>query len=76
NAVVGRAKQILAELEETAGADRPKRPSGDSGSDEGEISFANLSADAAVEKLRSTDLNMLSPYEAMTMLFELKKMVD
>ncbi len=76
NAVVGRAKQILAELEETAGADRPKRPSGDSGADEGEISFANLSADAAVEKLRSTDLNMLSPYEAMTMLFELKKMVD
>ena len=27
------------------------------------------------DKLRETDLNMLSPYEAMTLLFELKKML-
>ena len=75
--VVSRAKQILAELDENPQSARlPAKGRGEGKDAEDEISFANLSADAALEKLRSTDLNMLSPYEAMTLLFELKKMVE
>ena len=29
--------------------------------------------DAVIEELRNTDINTLSPYEAMTFLFDLKK---
>ena len=75
SSVVNRAKQVLAELlaDPHALKAHAARASADA---EDEISFANLSADAALEKLRSTDLNMLSPYEAMTLLYELKKMVE
>ncbi|MBP5230576.1 MAG: DNA mismatch repair protein MutS, partial [Clostridia bacterium] len=77
NTVVHRAKQILAELDAGPQTARPASGAGTGGNrEEDEISFANLSADAALEKLRNTDLNMLSPYEAMTLLFELKKMVE
>ena len=32
--------------------------------------------DAAIEKIKNTDLNLLTPYEAMSLLFELKKMIE
>ncbi len=75
NTVVNRAKQVLAELlsDPHALKAHAQHASADA---EDEISFSNLSADAAIEKLRNTDLNMLSPYEAMTLLYELKKMVE
>ncbi len=69
--VVTRAKQVLAQLLEGEPAPRRAREEEDNGL----ITFGDLSANAVAEKLRETDLNMLSPYEAMTLLFELKKML-
>ncbi|MBQ3003606.1 MAG: DNA mismatch repair protein MutS [Clostridia bacterium] len=71
NTVVNRAKAVLAELLESGVAPRSSKRDEDDGS----ISFEDLSALSVAEKLRSTDLNMLTPYEAMTLLFELKKML-
>jgi len=71
NTVVNRAKAVLAELLESGVAPRSSKNDADDGS----ISFEDLSALSVAEKLRSTDLNMLTPYEAMTLLFELKKML-
>ena len=65
-----RAKQVLAELLDAGIA--PPKPREE---DDGLISFGDLSAQSVADKLRETDLNMLSPYEAMTLLFELKKML-
>ena len=72
--VVERAKQVLAELVAQQGSIRPGKAKPDEENDE--ITFADLSSDAAIEKLKNTDLNMLTPYEAMSLLFELKKMVE
>ena len=70
SSVVNRAKQVLAELLDAGIA--PPKPREE---DDGLISFGDLSAQSVADKLRETDLNMLSPYEAMTLLFELKKML-
>jgi len=69
--VVTRAKQVLAELLD-AGLTLPKPKEEE---DDGMITFGDLSAQTVADKLRATDLNMLSPYEAMTLLFELKKLL-
>ena len=69
--VVTRAKQVLAEL--LAGGITPPAPKEEE--DDGLITFGDLSAQAVADKLKATDLNMLSPYEAMTLLFELKKLL-
>jgi DNA mismatch repair protein MutS len=70
SSVVNRAKQVLAELLDAGIA--PPKPREE---DDGLISFGDLSAQSVADKLRETDLNMLSPYEAMTLLFELKKLL-
>ncbi len=73
SAVVSRAKQVLAELlEEGRLPDKPVVPCMNGNEN---VTFADLSADAVAAKLRDTDLNMLTPYEAMSLLFELKKML-
>lgn len=69
--VVNRAKQVLAELLEMGV--QPGRPAPAPESDN--ITFGDLSANAIADKLRATDLNLLTPYEAMTLLFELKKLL-
>lgn len=73
NTVVHRAKQILAELIEEGHT--VQRPVSDDKDDDA-ISFVDLASDAAIEKIKNTDLNMLTPYEAMSLLYELKKMVE
>lgn len=72
--VVTRAKQILASLD---GAKNPAKPNkSKKQEDENNISFEDIAADSVKEKLKSTDLNTLTPYEALALLYELKKMVD
>ena len=66
-----RAKQVLAELLDAGLA----LPAPKEAEDDGLITFGDLSAQTVADKLRATDLNMLSPYEAMTLLFELKKLL-
>ncbi len=71
-AVVTRAKQILAKMLESA----PVAPKKSASPDDGAISFESLGESKVAERLRSTDINMLTPYEAMTLLFELKKELE
>ncbi len=74
NEVIKRAKEVLKSVETTAmaiaaadtGNDKPLL-------DESVISMDDMMQDRVIEKLRSTDVNTLSPYEAMTLLFEIKK---
>ncbi|PKM63145.1 MAG: DNA mismatch repair protein MutS [Firmicutes bacterium HGW-Firmicutes-21] len=73
--VVTRAKQILASLDGSdKGALKPgkaKKPSEDDN-----ISFEDIAAAGIKEKLKHTDINTLTPYEALSLLYELKKMVE
>ncbi|MBQ9802451.1 MAG: DNA mismatch repair protein MutS [Clostridia bacterium] len=71
--VIRRAKEVLATVEETAkvlrapDADRVKPV------DDTLITVEDQINDQVIEELRNTDINTLSPYEAMSFLFDLKK---
>ena len=71
--VVGRANEILAELE----SGKPQIQPQDSMSSEStlQISFDDNSSEQALEKIRKTDPNTLSPIEALNVLYELKTLV-
>ena len=74
--VVKRAKQILASIE--AGAPVQKIESRKA-QDQTIDLFTTLMASndkEAADKLRSTDINTITPIEAMNLLFELKKLVS
>ncbi|MBP3937994.1 MAG: DNA mismatch repair protein MutS [Clostridia bacterium] len=72
NAVVNRAKSILKELEEkgvvtvTKTVEAPKE-------EEMQLSFGSNASNGIVEKLKTVDVNTLTPIEALQMLYELKK---
>ena len=72
--VVTRAKQILSALDggKEAGGNKGKK----SNDDDGSITFEDISADSIREKLKNTDINTLTPYEALSLLYELKKMAE
>lgn len=70
--VVNRAKQILKQLLEQNGVPQVRKTPD---ADDGTVTFDDLSASAVADKLRATDLNELTPYEAMNLLFALKKML-
>ncbi len=71
--VVTRARQILASLDDG----RQTTPAGKRHveSDGDNISFADIASDEIKQKLSETDLNTLTPYEALTLLYQLKKML-
>ena len=67
--VINKAKDYLKELESTGAAPAPAaKKSGD-----GQLSLADVGADEVKDILRGTDLNTLTPIEAMNLLFELQK---
>lgn len=68
DAIISKAKGYLKELESSgiAPAAMPVQP-------EDQISFADVGADEVSRILRETDLNTLTPIEAMNLLFELQK---
>ena len=72
NEVIKRAKEVLASVEKTARAlstsDREEETR-----DDGLITLDDCVNEQVIEELKSVDLNMLSPYEAMSFLFDLKK---
>ncbi|MBO5556504.1 MAG: DNA mismatch repair protein MutS, partial [Oscillospiraceae bacterium] len=69
DAVIAKAKGYLKELEtEGVAASLPVRESG-----EDQISFADVGADQVRQILCETDLNTLTPLEAMNLLFDLQK---
>ena len=70
--VVRRAREILEELENGSapvGADVPIGPS----SHDEQISLGDLGGQTVLKKLRMTDVNVLSPIEALNLLAELKQ---
>ncbi len=71
--VVNRAKRILKELEADS-ADRPQViMSSVTDDDEPQTSFASNAESAIVDKIRFLDINTVTPIEALTFLYELKK---
>ena len=73
--VVKRAKEILAEIE--AGSPAPRQEVRAAQSDFDLFSGITASKEnEALDKLRSADINTLTPIEAMNLLFEIKKMIS
>lgn len=74
SSVVNRAKVILKELEETDLNKSNKRSAVDSvDSQEEQVSFYSNAEREITEKLRSIDVNTLTPIEAMGILYELAR---
>ena len=74
DSVVRRAKAVLRSLETDGGAEK-KRERTDSEREEAQISMLDMGGSEIAEILRTTDLNTMTPLEAMNLLFELKKKV-
>ena len=77
-AVTKRAKEILASLENGKQPEvktRAKEKIKDQ-SEEGMISFENFIQNDVCEKLKQTDINTISPLEALNLIFELKKLLS
>lgn len=72
--VIKRAKSILASLE--AGGGQPISRGEISDTEDVQVSLSNVSSDEAAEMIRGTDMNTITPIEAMNLLFELKKKID
>lgn len=72
NEVIKRAKEVLASVEKTAKAistsEKVKEEKDDS-----LITFDDFVEDQVIEELKAIDINTLSPYEAMSFLYNLKK---
>jgi DNA mismatch repair protein MutS len=76
-AVTRRAKEILASLEsgkqpevKTRAKDKPKESP-----ETAMLSFENFIQNDVCEKLKQTDINTISPLEALNLIFELKKLL-
>ncbi len=73
NEVIKRAKEILSVVEKSAKSLTLTDKEYDSTEDESVISIDNMIEDQIINELRAIDVNTLSPYEAMMLLFDLKK---
>ncbi len=71
NEVIRRAKEVLASVERTAKALTTAEV--EEPSDDGLIRMDDCVHEQVIEELRAVDINTLSPYEAMSFLFDLKK---
>jgi DNA mismatch repair protein MutS len=74
NEVVKRAKVILAEMLEGKGKEAPVKVA--TQAPQMEMSFEDMSAYEAADKIKKVDLNTLTPIEAMNFIFELKKLFN
>ena len=70
--VVNRAKQVLASL--TENDSRPRKANTVAENDN--ISFESISENRVIERIKDLDINTLTPYEAISVLYELKKELD
>ena len=80
NIVVARAKQILEELEKsnvkTKEPVKSKIKDVEEKVNENQISLIPSTSELVVKKIKSIDVNTLTPIEAMNLLFEISKMVN
>ena len=75
NEVIKRAKEVLATIEKTSVNLRTSERAEEKLDFEEEttISFEECLRDQAIEELKAIDLNTVSPYEAMQLLFEIQR---
>ena len=78
NEVIRRAREVLASIEASAdirtdGAGKGRKKDDSSAKVGGQLTLESAIEAEVAQTLRSTDLNTLSPYEAMTLLFDLKR---
>ncbi len=73
--VVKRAKEVLATIEKTSATLRTSEKESQPLmiEEEDTISFEECLRDKAIEELKAIDLNTISPYEAMQLLFEIQR---
>jgi DNA mismatch repair protein MutS len=72
NEVIKRAKEVLASVEKTAKALSTSEKVEEE-KDDSLITFDDFVEDQVIEELKAIDINTLSPYEAMSFLYNLKK---
>ncbi|MCR4906111.1 MAG: DNA mismatch repair protein MutS, partial [Clostridiales bacterium] len=75
--ITRRAKEVLAELEgkRAAGGSKPAKTASAEGAGSMNLSFADAAADEIKEALGKTDINTLTPIEALNLIYEWKKML-
>lgn len=73
--IVRRAREILASLEEDAPQAPAKAKADTAEEDDGMISIESMAHGEITEKLKKTDINTLTPLEALNLVYELKKMI-
>ena len=78
NEVIKRAREVLAHVEESSKAVRDAVDASGTGSkkpvaDDGAITMDDMLDQQLIEELRQVDLNTLSPFECMSLMFEWKK---
>ena len=73
NEVIRRAKEVLASVEKTARRLSTSEVKAAPPEDDSLIRFDDCLADQVIEELKAVDINTLSPYEAMSFLFNLQK---
>ncbi len=75
NEVIKRAKEVLATIEKTSVNLRTSEKAEEKleFEEENTISFEECLRDQAIEELKAIDLNTISPYEAMQLLFEIQR---
>lgn len=74
NEVIKRAKEILSNVEASAKSlSLTEQTAQKTPEDDGMISFDDCINDQIIEEIRNTDINTLSPYECMSLLFDWKK---
>lgn len=71
--VLRRAKRILKDLEASAPKIEVREVTEE---EEPQISLMGMQSDAVSEKLRSVNVNTMTPIEALNLLYELQKMVE
>ncbi len=72
NEVIRRAKEVLASVEKTAKAISTSDKAPEE-KDDSLISMDDFIGEQVIEELKAVDINTLSPYEAMSFLFNLQK---
>ena len=73
--ITRRAKEILASLEGNRAVPAPKKAAKAQENEVVSMSFGDIINDEIAEKLRKTDINTLTPIEALNLIYELKKML-
>ena len=72
NTIIGRAKEILAELESGRAETVVKKSNPD---EDAQLSLLGVAQSPVIDKIKNVDLNNLTPIEAMNLLYELKNMI-